>query len=283
MQDVIIIKKLVIDFHVHFPLYENLCESYYEWFVQAFPCADAYEQFRHKYSDANNFLELMNENGVDYSVVVAEVAPLTSGIAKNETIKDFCKGTPRLIPFCTFNPHTDPRMGSALEDLVLNHGFKGVKLYPTYNYFYPNDTLMYPLYSVAERLGIPVMFHTGSSVFQNSRIKYGNPIFYDDVAVDFPDLKMIMAHGGRGPWYDEAFTMVRLHKNIYIDITGLPPQKLLEYYPDLERFAHKFIFGSDWPSVNVAKNIKLISNLSIGQVGIEKILGETARQILGLP
>jgi predicted TIM-barrel fold metal-dependent hydrolase len=87
----------------------------------------------------------------------------------------------------------------------------------------------YLLYAVAEKLGIPILFHTGSSIFKNSRIKYGNPILYDDVAIDFPELKIVMAHGGRGPWYEEAALMVRL----------------LTYFPDLERFADKFIFGTD--------------------------------------
>lgn len=275
-------KKSVIDFHVHYTLYEGLSESCHEWFVRAYPSAEAYEEHCRRYSDPCEFLKLMDENGVDYSVFLAEVAPLTSGIATNETIREFCKGSPRLIPFCTFNPYKDPCMGPALEDLILNHGFKGLKLYPTYNYFYPNDTLMYPLYAVAERLGIPVLFHTGSSIFKNSRIKYGNPLFYDDIAVDFPDLKIIMAHGGRGPWYDEAMTMVRLHRNLYIDITGLPPQKLLEYYPELDRFSHKFVFGTDWPSVNVANNIELIRSLPVSREAVDRILGENAEKILCL-
>ena len=158
-----------------------------------------------------------------------------------------------------------------------------------------NSCTLYPLYAVAERLGIPVNFHTGSSIFANNRIKYGNPIYFDDVAVDFPDLKIIMAHGGRGPWYDEAFTMVRLHKNVYIDITGLPPKNLLDIFPDIERFAHKFIFGTDWPfpafniinmtatAMEAKKNIAAIRNLNISKEAIAKILGGNARQLLELP
>ncbi len=224
----------------------------------------------------------MDQKGVDYSVVLAEIAPLTTGVVTNETVKVFCQGNPRLIPFCTLNPYLHPDMGKMLEDLYLNQGFRGLKLYPTYNYFYPNDNLLYPLYSVAERLGIPVLFHTGSSIFTNSRIKYGNPIFFDDVAIDFPNMKIIMAHGGRGPWYNEASTMVRLHKNVYIDVAGLPPEKLLAFFPDMARFAHKFIFGTDWPSSDAKKNIEIISNLDVSQEAIAKILGENARQLLEL-
>jgi predicted TIM-barrel fold metal-dependent hydrolase len=76
--------------------------------------------------------------------------------------------------------------------------------------------------------------------------------------------------------------MSRLHKNIYIEVSGLPPQKLLEFFPDMGRFADKFIFGTDWPSVNVKKNIEIIRNLNISQEAISKILGGNAKKILGL-
>ena len=273
----------VIDFHVHLPEYELFCQSAYDWFAQAFPSPNAYREFCQTYKSAENFLGLMDENGVDYSVVLAEVAPLTTGIATNEMIEDFCGNHSRLIPFCTFNPYLHPDMGKQLFDLIGKHGFKGIKLYPTYNYFYPNDPALYPVYAAAEQLSIPILFHTGSSIFKNSRIKYGNPIFYDDIAVDFPQLKIVMAHGGRGPWYDEALCMIRLHDNIYIDVAGLPPNKLLTYFPDMERFAHKFIFGSDWPSVNVKKNILSLSQLPMEQAAIDKILGGNAKRVLGMP
>ena len=157
-----------------------------------------------------------------------------------------------------------------------------MKLYPTYNYFYPNDAALYPLYGAAQELGMPVMYHTGLSVFQNSRIKYGNPIFLDDVAVDFPDLTLVMSHGGRGPWYDEAMTMLRIHKNAYIDITGLPPKKLLQYFPDLPRFADKFLFGTDWPSVDMRRNAEAVAALPLPPEAIRGILGETAKKLLHL-
>lgn len=76
--------------------------------------------------------------------------------------------------------------------------------------------------------------------------------------------------------------MVRLHKNIYIDVAGLPPQKLLEYFPDLERFAHKFVFGTDWPNVDVKRNIEKINQLPISQEAIKRILGENAMEILAI-
>ncbi len=275
-------KSFVVDFHVHHTSYQAITESALEFAASAFSSQEEYLSFSEKYSRHDSFVQLMDQNGVDYSIILSEYAPLTTGICTNEAVEAFCQDNPRLIPFCSLNPYLHPEMSKTLEDLCINHGFKGLKLYPTYNYFYPNDSFMYPLYAAAQRLGIPVLFHTGSSVFANSRIKYGNPLFFDDVAVDFPDLKIIMAHGGRGPWYNEALAMVRLHRNIYIDISGLPPKNLLENFPDMPRFAHKFIFGSDWPSVVPQKNIEIIRTLNMSQEAISKILGENAAKLLGL-
>ena len=142
--------------------------------------------------------------------------------------------------------------------------------------------MMYPLYEKAQELGLPVMFHTGLSVFRGSRLKYGDPIFYDDIAVDFPELKIIMCHGGRDCWYKEAFTVARLHKNVYIDVAGLPPKKLLTYFPDLPRLAHKFVFGTDWPSVDIGRNADDLARLPLPEDAVRAILGETARKLLGL-
>lgn len=275
-------KDIIVDFHVHLAEYESITPDTFQFFSGAYPSKQAYVDFCKRYSNPENYLKLMDENGVDYAVVLAEIAPLTSGIATNEQVKEFCRGHSRLIPFCTLNPYMHSNMGRELEDLCVNHGFKGIKLYPSYNHYYPNDNVVYPLYAVAEKLGIPVLFHTGTSIFANSRLKYSDPLYLDDVAIDFPDLKIIMAHGGRGPWYDMAFSLVRLHKNVYIDVTGLPPKKLLTFFPDMGRFAHKFIFGTDWPAVNAKENIETIRSIELPPEAAPKILGRNAAEILGL-
>lgn len=276
------LKKTVIDFHVHLSEYESFGEDAFNFFASAFPSKEEYVDFCRIHRDPNAFLELMDKNGVDYSVVLAEISPLSTGIATNEMVEEFCRVSPRLIPFCTINPYLHSNMGRMLEDLCSNHGFKGLKLLPSYNYFYPNDNFLYPLYAVAERLGIPVLFHTGSSIFTGTRIKYANPIYFDDVALDFPGMKIILAHGGRGFWYNEAFGIARLHKNVYIEVSGLPPKKLIEFFPDMGRFPDKFIFGTDWPSVDVRKNIEMIRNLDIPQEAVAKILGGNAKKLLEL-
>lgn len=273
--------NLLIDFHVHLSRYEVWSDSAREWMASFYPSDEVYQKVCDTYADPGRFCALLEEKGVDYAVILAEHTPKVTGIASNEAVAAFCKGRDRLLPFCTLDPLHDTDLPGQLRRFV-EQGFRGLKLYPTYNFFYPNDPAMYPLYETAQELGIPVMFHTGISVFKNSRLKYGNPIFYDDIAVDFPELTIILCHGGRNCWYDEAVAVTRLHSNVFIDVTGLPPQKLLQYFPDMGRLAHKFLFGTDWPSVDMAKNADKLAQLPISAEAVRAILGENAKKILHL-
>jgi predicted TIM-barrel fold metal-dependent hydrolase len=161
-------------------------------------------------------------------------------------------------------------------------GFRGLKLYPTYQGFYANDSIIYPLYAKAEELGIPVMIHTGSSIFTGARLKYGDPLWIDDVAVDFPELPLIQVHSGRGFWYRRAFFLARLHRNVYMGIAGLPPLRLLDYFPELEKNSDKIVFGTDWPGLrSIKSNIEAIRSLPITEETKAKILGDNAARLLG--
>lgn len=242
-----------------------------------------FERVCERYSDPAAFLELMDENGVDYTVVLAELSPETTGIATNEEVLEFCSRSPRLIPFCNVNPGLSKEPGRELRRWA-EEGFRGLKLYPTYQHFYPNDRALYPMYEAAQELRMPVLFHTGTSVFRGSKIKYGEPLHLDDLAVDFPDLPLVMAHSGRTMWYEQAFTLARLHPNLYMEISGLPPKNLLNYFPALERNAGKIIFGSDWPGMpGVKRNLDEIRSLPLKGSTISGILGGTAARLLGLP
>ena len=142
---------------------------------------------------------------------------------------------------------------------------------------------MYPLYRAAEELKVPVMLHTGSSVFRGTRMKYCDPLHLDDVAVDFPGLNLVMAHAGRGFWYDRAFFLSRLHPNVYLEVSGLPPAKLMTYFPELPRLTEKVLFGSDWPGMpRIRQNMEEIGRLPLPAEGVEGILGGNAARLLGL-
>ena len=241
----------------------------------------SFAKFLEQYGSAESYLRVLDDAGADYGVILAELAPITSAIASNETVEALCKGQPRLIPFASLNPYLIENPARELERLVRDRGFRGLKLYPTYSYFYPNDPKLYPVYAKAQELGIPVKWHTGTSVFPASRLKYGDPIYIDDVAVDFPDLVAIITHSGRPIWYETAYTLARLRPNVYMEIAGLPPKRLVTYFPDLERVSDKVLFGSDWPSVPTLKgNIDTIRSLPLSDHAKAQILGGNAARLL---
>jgi predicted TIM-barrel fold metal-dependent hydrolase len=236
---------------------------------------------RHKNPEA--FLAIMDKNGVDLAVVLAEYSPATTGIGSHGQLLDYCSASSRLIPFANINPFLVHRPARHLEELT-KRGVRGLKLCPTYQFFYPNDRMLYPVYAVAQEAGIPVLVHTGTSLFPGSRLKYGDPLYLDDVAVDFPRLRLGMCHGGRGFWYGEAFNLLRIHENLFIDVAGLPPQKLLTYYPGLERQSARFVFGSDWPGLPgaIAENVAAVKALDISAEAKEQILTGNALRFLGM-
>ncbi len=272
---------MIIDFHVHTAYYRSRTPAYMKLLRQAW--GDRLDWMLETYSSPGAFVGLMDEAGIDYAVILAELAPITSGIAANEDVARFCSQSPRLIPFASIDPNTSENPVDELAELVRNQGFKGLKLYPTYQHFYPNEAKIYPLYAKAQELDIPVLLHIGSSIFTGSRLKYGDPIYLDDVAVDFPELKLVQAHSGRPFWYQKALTLARIHENVYMELSGLPPQNLLTYFPELERIAHKVIYGSDWPAVpTIKENIIALGGLNLNAEALRMILGENAARLLKL-
>ena len=271
---------LTIDFHMHAGLYHDLHPWVLEWIKTQLQDPEEYVQ---AVLTPEGIVSYLDQNGVDYAVALAELSPVTTGMMSNEGVIELCQGIDRLIPFCNVNPFLVADLAGELERYVTEMGFRGLKLYPTYQHFYANDSRLYPLYAKAQELGIPVMLHTGSSIFKGARLKYGDPLYIDDVAVDFADLTLLMVHSGRGFWYDRAYFLAKLHVNVYMEISGLPPQKLLDYFPELERVADKVIFGSDWPGMpHIKRNIDMIRNLPLREETKEKILGGNAARILGI-
>lgn len=161
----------------------------------------------------------------------------------------------RLMPYGGVHPRftTDPR-GDV--DALVELGIRCLKIHPPHQLFPANaytDGLdaLGQIYRRAEDRGLPVMIHTGTSIFPGARCKYGRPMELDDVALDFPDLRIIMAHGGRPLWMDEAFFIMRRHRNVHLELSGIPPLRLLEYFPRIEEIGDRVVWGTDWPSPGV--------------------------------
>ena len=269
----------VIDFHVHI----GLKEHWKEW-VHAYQksCgSDFYDRYE-EMTDPEGFALYVQEAGVERAVILPEISPITTGVVSNEYVLEFCRGIDVFVPFCTINPSLVSDPSSEFKNYI-RMGARGLKLYPSYNHFYPNASELYPVYEVAEEFGIPVLVHTGSSVFKGSKIKYAEPLHLDEVAADFPELKLLMAHGGRGFWYDQAFFLSRIHPNLFLEISGLPPKNLLFYFPEMEKNINKMVYGSDWPGVEtIRRNIDSILELPLSPESLDKLLYSNAARILNL-
>jgi predicted TIM-barrel fold metal-dependent hydrolase len=235
------------------------------------------------------FLKHMDAAGIDRAVLINYVAPEVMGFTPvvNAFIAEYCKEDPkRLIPCGSIHPRHTKNVMADMEHLI-RFGIKLIKIHPPHQLLYPNDYLngvkeLEIIYRAAEANGIPVMVHTGTSIFPGARNKYGDPIYIDDVAVDFPSLKILLAHGGRPLWMDSAFFLLRRHKNVYLDISGIPPKTLLKYFPRLEEIAGKTLFGTDWPGPGVPdikKNLEDFRSLKLPAEVQEQILSKTALSI----
>ena len=270
----------VIDIHQHLVSYQLYEPGYRAYLESTNP--DYFGPLMERYSQPAEVDAMLAEAEVDLAVIMAEDAPLTTGLASSDYVAGFCRQTNRVRFFASINPMTRLDAARQLEHDVRELGAVGLKLYPSYQWFYPNDRALYPLYAKALDLGVPVTFHTGSSIFAGSRIKYSQPLHLDDVAVDFPELTILMAHAGRPFWYGEAEWLVKRHPNMYIDVAGLPPKHLPRYLPDLERIAGKVLFGSDWPAIpsKLADNVAQVRALPLSDEAKAQILHDNAKRIL---
>jgi len=235
------------------------------------------------------FLHYLDQIGLDRAVLINYVAPDLMGFTPevNEFVANYVKESPkRLIPCGSVHPRHTADVERDMEQIV-RLGIRMIKVHPPHQLLYPNDYLhgvkeLGTIYRIAERNGIPVMVHTGTSIFPGARNKYGDPIYVDDVAVDFPKLTILLAHGGRPLWMETAFFLVRRHPNVYLDISGIPPKTLLKYFPRLEEIADKTLFGTDWPGPGVPEikqNLDDFRSLAIGEAARQQILSRTALSI----
>lgn len=237
-----------------------------------------------KLADPVYFAEILKKDGIERAVVLPEHCPETSGNVRTETVLALCaKAADFLIPFASVHPFLDDDPATLLSGYI-QRGVRGLKLYPSYQFFYPNDRRLYPVYEVCQAAKIPLLLHIGSSVVRGTRLKYCDPIHLDDVAVDFPDLPIVMAHGGRGFWYEACAFLASHFQNVFIDVTGLVPQKLLHHFPGLEQLSHKVVFGTDWPAMpkSPRQNIEAIVGLGLSEAALDRIFYQNAAHLLKL-
>lgn len=276
----------IIDIHVHIQPHEMLKPSAYELIKHG--RRDFDDVLRYSASP-KEFLKFLDREGVERAGLINYVSPDVIGLTAdvNDWVARYCSAEPRrLLAFGSVHPKFVPDAGAEVDRLK-RIGIRALKVHPAHQLFAPNEYRsglgpLRTMYEHAQGAGIPVMIHTGTSIFPGARNAYAEPILADDVGVDFPDLVVILAHGGRPFWMEQAFFLVRRHKNMYMDISGIPPQKLLEYFPRIEEIAAKVLFGTDWPSPGVSSiraNFEKFRALPISAEAQQKILYDNAARL----
>jgi predicted TIM-barrel fold metal-dependent hydrolase len=228
-------------------------------------------------------VKILDMQGITKGALLAEYSPKTTGIVPNKFIAEFCKGSERLIAVGSIDLDSEMDTGLQTEYCVKELGCRGLKLLPSYAHFFPDDRRLFPAYDAASQLGIPVMFHTGTSLFPGSRIRYANPLLLDDIAEDFQDLNIVMCHAGRPFWYKEAEWMLTRHKNVHIDMSGIPLKKFPSLFPKADKYVDRFIFGSDWPTRPLINEyVRQVQQFPYSNETIEGMLWNNGARLLGL-
>lgn len=281
----------VIDAHTHIMPWQQVRSEDVARLARGWHDAD---RVRAVTSDPQRLIAYLDERGIEKIVMINFVSHEVFGLT--ETVNDFAAtmarhAPDRLIPFGGIDPRRVPDVAAEMDRLLGELGIRGIKLHPPHQHFrvnaYLDDPALRGLATVYEKCiayGAPLMVHTGTSVFPGARNKYGDPMDLDDVLVDFPELKLILAHGGRPLWMDTAWFLLRRWPQLMLDISSIPPQRLLTYFPWLETVADRALFGSDWPGPGVIdplQNIEDVYALPISEAAKRNILHDTAARLFG--
>jgi uncharacterized protein len=269
----------VTDCHIHInPLWEMRPEA--RALIDTHPDAAGFEAVL---QNPEAFLKILDAAGLERAVLVNYVAPEIIGYTEksNDFVREFVQTDPeRLIAVGSVLP-TRPNPGAEVRRLITRYGLRGIKLHPPHQLFAPNAYVdgklegLREIYATCEELGVPVIVHTGTSIFPGARNRYGQPLLVEDVAIDFPHLTIVLAHGGRPLWMDEAIFLTRRFSNVYLETSSVPPSKLLEYFPALERIRDRVVYGSDWPGPGVrdlGAHLRAVRALPLQPETLEKIL-----------
>jgi len=234
--------------------------------------------------DPARFDAYLAAEGVDVALLFAEYSPKVTGIQAVEDLLPLTAHSDRMRLVANVNPHLHYPVEQALAR-QLELGAVACKVHPVHGGFPANDRAMYPAYALCQDAGIPLVVHCGTSTFPGSMNAYADPILLDDVLREFRSLDVVLAHGGRGWWYDAAAFLALSHERVWIELSGLPPSRLRDYYArqSWSRLTRKMIFGTDWPGVpGIARNARAVAALCPSDEVAKLVLAGNAARVYNL-
>ena len=276
----------IFDVHVHIQPHEMVSRD-----ALAMIEAAAQGDVRAILATPESVLGYMDDQGVERICCINYVSPDVMGFGRevNDWVAKFTAGhRDRLVAVGSVNPLHEMNVRDEIRR-VLDLGIGMIKIHPPHQLFSPNAYRgelwqLAEIYRECETRGVPVMFHTGTSIFPRARNVFADPMPVDDVAIDFPKLKIILAHAGRPLYGETAFFLARRHANVSIDLSGIPPKGLPKYFPRIAQIADKVVWGTDWPSpgvVSMRKNIEEFRSLGLGEEVERKVFWENASRLFG--
>ena len=254
--------------------------------------AGAYFKAEHRHPTLPEIAAYYRERSMACVVftVDAESATGTPPVPNEEIAEAAAENPDVIIPFAGVDPFKGKAAVRQIRLLVEEFGVKGFKFHPNIQAFHPNGRMAYPLYEAIEDAGAIAVFHTGQTGIGAGapggggiRLKYSNPMDVDDVAADFPGMRIVLAHPSF-PWQDEALAVATHKPNVHIDLSGWSPKY---FPPQLVRYANsllqdKVLFGSDYPLLTPDRWLADFAGLPLKDEVRPKILKENAARLLGL-
>ena len=217
------------------------------------------------------------------------------GKNQNDVAAELHRAAPdKVIPFMSLHP-MDPNMNDEYDRAVGDLGCKGIKLGPNYQDFDPVGEDAFKLYARLEADRLPIVFHQGTSPMSDAPLRYAHPLAMDEVAIAFPELRIVMAHLGH-PWHSDTLAVVRKHPNVWADVSA-QFYRPWSFWNGMRLFhewgaMQKILFASDWPVTVPQDNIDGLRNLNkfardhhlpgIPEDEIEGIINRDTLEILGV-
>ncbi len=275
----------VIDVHQHIVRLDSLKMHADVWMPPRITGVPVDEIYLDGVPDPARYLAHLDAQGIDIALLMAEYSPRVTGMQTIEHMLPLVEADPsRVGVIAALNPHVHFPLVAELErQLAL--GAVALKLHPVHGGYAPDRSDLYPVYAKCEERQIAVVFHCGTSNFPGATNQFADPALLAPVIRDFPHLDIVLAHGGRGWFYDAAAWYALTYDNVWIELSGLPPKRLPDYYRSVgfERLAPRCIFGTDFPAIpGLRDNVDAVGGLGLEPDVLERVLWRNAHDVYRL-